>query len=818
MAGSRSGAFAIWAASTILVSAFLLFQVQPIISKMILPWFGGSSAVWTTCMLFFQVVLLLGYGYAHWLTSWFTPRRQAIIHACVAVAALCTLPITPTEVWRPTDGSQPSLRILLVLARHVGLTYFLLSTTGPLVQAWFGRMAPGKSPYRLYALSNIGSLTALLSYPFFFEPRLTLGHQDLLWSTGFAVFAVLLLTLAWQVWRAWNPSQIVEEAIEEKPAPLPTAERKLLWVFLPALASVALLAVTNHLSQDVAAVPFLWVIPLSLYLLSFILCFDSDRWYVRPLFTTLAMLTILTIGLIESAPNLDKHCDRMQWPFHVSTLLESAINGPFDLLRPHFAFLKNADRFTIADFDYNPLFQGLFYLSSLFFGCIVCHGELARLKPAKQHLTEYFLMISAGGALGGVFVALLCPVTFTWYAELPLAQAGMFLVSGVAAALMLFKAFSRDESPSKWLRFGLCAIALAGVGMLSADSTLRSQSDTIRGLASLAMAMVGAALAYGIVATSRKELQVMCAAIAGLIMLSAVFGLVLGNAMKLNEPGLVAAARSFYGALQVKDDEPENPHGRWLTHGRIQHGFQHLGPEMSYEERIALPAEDWPLRYQPATYYVEDSGIGLAVTRHPRYATREKFKIGVVGLGTGTMAAYGREGDEIRFYEIDATVEQLSSQYFTYRQDSLAKTEVVLGDARLQLESEEPQQYDVLAIDAFSGDAIPVHLLTTECLAVYQKHLRPDGILAIHISNRYLDLAPVVRSLAAKGGMQVENFHYREQAGSPLHDTSSEWMLLTKNEAFFNDEFVKAAITTDDSPRLIEWTDEYSNLSDILRW
>lgn len=828
----RPASFAIWAAVTILVSAFLLFQVQPVISKMILPWFGGSSAVWSTCMLFFQLVLLAGYGYAHALTSLFSPRRQVAIHIGVVALAILTLPITPSDYWRPIDGTHASLRILLVLARHVGLPYFVLSTTGPLVQAWFGGIYPGRSPYRLYALSNIGSLTALLSYPFIFEPRLTLGQQDLGWSWGFGLFGLLNAALFWGIWR-YAPDLSLEASDEVKPEPQPKLEQRTMWLLLPALASIALLAVTNHLSQDVAAVPFLWVMPLSLYLLSFILCFDSDRWYVRILFAPAAMASILWLCLVESAESLDRHFKTAKWAFGSD---EQAINYPVTYLLDTTVnwlvgganwLLAKVSRFQIApfdasDFDYDPFFQGLFYLTSLFLGCMVCHGELARLKPAQRHLTEYYLLIAGGGALGGIFVALLCPVLFVWYAELPLAQAGIFLVASVALGLMVFGKISSHHPGSKWLRFGICATALAGVGVLSADSSLQNLSPNIRGWACLVMAFVAAGLAYGIVATSNRELQVICSAIAGLLMLSGLFGLVLGNVVKLKEPNLVAAKRSFYGALQVKNTtESQRGHpGRWLTHGRIQHGFQHLGEEVPGFAREGRPLEDLPPRYQPATYYVQGSGVGLAIERHPNYVAKKPFKIGVVGLGTGTIAAYGRPGDEIRFYEIDETVKELSYEWFTYRQDSLAKaTEVVLGDARVQMEREEPQNYDVLAIDAFSGDAIPVHLLTRECLAVYQKHLKPDGILAVHISNRYLDLAPVVRALAQRGEMRVESFHYLEgQRPSKVQDTASEWMLVTKNSDFFNDEVVADAITPQLNARVIEWTDQYSNLSDILQW
>jgi len=847
MSSGRPWSFALWAASTILVSAFLLFQVQPIISKMILPWFGGGSAVWSTCMLFFQIVLLLGYGYAHWLTRTFIPRRQVAIHVGLLALAVVSLPISPGDSWRPDDGNYPSLRILLVLARHVGLPYFLLSTTGPLVQAWYGRVSAGKSPYRLYALSNIGSLTALLSYPFLFEPRLTLGQQDIYWSLGFGLFALLGGILAFHVWRTADLAAAVEQKADagDAPEPQPKAEQRLMWVALPALASVALLAVTNHLSQDMAPVPFLWVVPLSLYLLSFIICFDHDRWYVRGFFAPAAMATILGLCLLESAPTMDVHFKNANWAFGesqkatdhpVSYVIDAGMNSLIETANRLLPESIHVSEFKTEEFDYNPLFQGLFYLTSLFLGCMLCHGELARLKPGKQRLTEYYLLISAGGAIGGAFVALLCPVLFAWYAELPLAQAGIFLIAGVSVALMVFGKLSGDRPTNKWLRFGLCAIALCGVGVLSADSSLKEvKAEWIRGLACLVMAMAGSALAYGIVATSRRELQILCSAIAGLLMLSGLFGLVLGNVIKVKEPNVLAAKRSFYGALQIREEKPEgHPElaGRWLTHGRIQHGFQHEGDEHSVAEREQISPEYLPSRYQATTYYARGSGIGLAIERHPNYLQKRPMKIGVVGLGAGTIAAYGRTGDEIRFYEIDETVKQLSEAHFTFRQDTAAKAdEVVLGDARLQMEREQPQHYDVLAIDAFSGDAIPTHLLTTECLAVYQKHLKPDGILAVHISNRYLDLSPIVHALAARAGMQAKNFHYPEpppvNLNAPPPDpedppyvraTGSEWILVSSNQDFFADPMVSTKATAPRNERLIEWTDQYSNLRDIFAW
>lgn len=801
MPSDRTKTFALVAAATILVSAFLLFQVQPIISKMILPWFGGSPAVWSTCMLFFQLVLLAGYGYAHLLTRLFPPRRQIWIHLALLAMALLTLPITPGDALRPVDGTHPSLRILTVLALSVGLPYFLLSSTGPLVQSWFGSVYPGKSPYRLYALSNIGSLAALLSYPFVFEPRWNLGEQDRFWSIGFGLFAIFEIGLVWFLWRLTDTASLpTEQALDETPEPEPKPIQKLAWILLPALASIALLAVTNHLSQDVAAVPFLWVLPLSLYLLTFILCFDSDIWYQRRFFAPAAMASILWIAFLAALPKLDTYFENLGWEQTPSKTLDDAMKAIIEGGNKRIPGFKSLNLDFEADsIDYNPMFQGLFYLSCLFLGCMVCHGELAKLKPGKKHLTNYFLLVSTGGALGGAFVALVCPAVFNWYAELPLVEAGIFLVA--ACALAMQTSSKLDVSPAR--RFLLCAIALGLVGAMSGWEAVKNSQVLWWQITLVAsLTMVGIAIAAGIVYTSKKELQIFCSSVAGLIMLAALFGVVLGGVMKKPDQFIVAADRSFYGALQVKLDG-EEPRGKWLTHGRIQHGYQHL------EE---------PLRHEPTTYYAKGSGVGLAIERHPNAG---KLKVGVVGLGTGTIAAYGKQGEHYKFYEIDEVVVKLSDAHFSYRADSLAKTEVVLGDARLMMEREQPQEFDVLAIDAFSGDAIPVHLITRECMNLYLKHLKPDGILAIHISNRYLDLLPVVQGLADYGHMQLANFHYTEvkDGWDSLRDSSSEWTLVTKNEAFMNDLEVREAMDKPDgtAPRSILWTDQYSNLFEILQ-
>ncbi len=376
---------------TILLSAFLLFQVQPVVSKRILPWFGGAPGVWTTCLLFFQTLLFGGYLYAHLLQRWLSPRHQVAVHLALVAVALAVLPVMPGVEWKPAPAPNPTWQILLLLSATVGIPYFVLSATSPLVQAWFSGAYPGRSPYRLYALSNAGSLAALLTYPFFFEPIFDLHSQSTMWSGAFVVYAVLCAVLLACVWnlRSFAGGFASYGADAENPAPSearPGWLDRLRWLALPACASLMLLAATNHVCQDVAVVPFLWVMPLSLYLLSFIISFDHARWYVRPLWAALAVLT-----LAGAAANDLAQLSRFPPPRLVEELT--------------------------------------LYLTAMFSACMVCHGELYRLKPAPRHLTEFYLYISAGGALGGVFVAIVAPLVFSTYLEWPIGVAATFVLS-----------------------------------------------------------------------------------------------------------------------------------------------------------------------------------------------------------------------------------------------------------------------------------------------------------------------------------------------------------------------------------------------------
>lgn len=686
-------------ALTIFTGAFLLFLVQPLIGKYILPWFGGTPGVWTTCMLFFQLVLLAGYAYAHFLSRWLKPRAQAVVHLGLLLISLAVLPIVPADVWKPTSGDAPITHILLLLGATIGLPYFVVSTTGPLMQSWFSRLNPGKSPYRLYALSNIGSLLALLAYPFLIEPVLPRKLQALSWGWGLAAYVACA---AWCVWLLWNKNPAEEapanDASAEGPAVAPSLRQKFLWLALPACASALLLATTNKLTQDVAVIPFLWILPLSLYLLTFILCFDAQRWYWRPLFLP-AMIACFG------------------WLIYV---------------------LTNINEVRIA-------WQIPAFCLTLFVASMVCHGELYALKPHPRWLTTFYLMISVGGAVGGFLVAVVAPHVFTTYAELAWS-------CGACAVLVWLVCLPNWRVPDfQWWRFH----------------------------AWLAGSLVAMAVCLAFFIQSHEK------------------------------DNLVESTRNFYGAMSVLEYGSETPGSRYLLlqHGRITHGFQLTDPDQ---------------RRRITSYYGEGSGVALAIRNFP---SKQK-RIGVVGLGTGTTAAFGEQGDYVRIYEINSEVLRVATNHFSFIKDTRAlggTVDVILGDARLSMEREierkEPQRFDVLALDAFSSDAIPVHLLTKEAVAIYGKHLATNGVLAIHISNRYLDLEPVVENLAKEFGY----LHLSVSDGDGDKDWwiySSTWVLLSKNKDLMSTITGLAKPNADAKSKKVVplWTDDYASLLPIMSW
>ncbi len=668
-------------ALTIFVSAFLLFLIQPIIAKQILPWFGGTAAVWTTCLVFFQFALLAGYFYSDWLTRYVSPKRQAVIHIALVVVALLLLPIIPDVSWKPKGDESPSLRILLLMTATIGLPYFLLSTTSPLVQAWFARSYPEASPYRLFALSNLASMLALLGYPFLFEPWFSTRMQALGWSVGFAVFALLILVAAWRGLK--SPQQMIEADIDAIDIEPPTLQNKFTWIALAGLGSVLLLAISNHLTQNISSIPLLWVVPLAIYLLTFILCFDGNGWYQRKLF-----LPLLAVALLA-----------MAW-----TLADP---------RMHFMLYWQIGIFS----------------AGLFIACMFCHGELVARKPDPKHLTTFYLMVSVGGAVGSVLVGLLAPITLPAYFELEIA---LVLLAALATVLL-------------WGKIHSFAIYIS----------------------------IGATIAVAIAA---------------------------GYTIYQFKEDVVVMTRNFYGTLRVKQyNKPDVEYRRRsLVHGAILHGDQYMDP---------------PYNRSATTYYKAKSGIGKSILLKEKLSSTP-LRVGVIGLGTGTIATYGSKGDVYRYYDINPEVVVIANRDFTYLKDTEAKIEIALGDARLNLEREAPQNFDVLAIDAFSSDSIPVHLITLEALQIYEKHMKPDGVIAFHVSNRFLDLKPVVQKIAEQRGLYVAWVHDTYEDGG----TSSDWILLTKDKTFLlKPEIVENTEIILPRPEWRLWTDDFNNLLQVLK-
>jgi hypothetical protein len=677
---------------SIFLSAFLLFQVQPIMGRYVLPWFGGGPAVWTHCLLFFQALLLGGYAYAHWLGSRRSVRLQASVHIVLLVASLLFLPIgARADLWKPASSADPSGRILLLLAATVGGPYLLLSATGPLLQRWFTLSEPGKSPWRLYALSNLGSFLALLSYPFAMEPVFRLHTEARVWSALYAGFVALCGWTAWRL-RSLVPA-ILYSSAEAESTPPPTPWTVLFWLALSACGSTLLLATTNQISEEIAVNPFLWVAPLSIYLLTFVVAFEKERFYHRALFAGAAGVFVPAACAVQIAA--------------------AALSLGVQL--------------------------GL-YLFALFITCMVCQGELARSRPSFRYLTAFYLTIATGGVMGGVFVALIAPHAFTEFSEYPI---------GLAAACLL--------GFVGWLRTGALARWTSG-------------SFAVR-LPLMALLMGGATSIVATVTTS-------------------------------NRPA-VASRRNFYGILRVTERTDANGARRELSHGRILHGFQYL----------ENPKHSWP-----TSYYGPHSGAGITLNALQRLNRR----VALIGLGAGTLAAWGRPGDTFRFYEINPDVEVFARSWFSFLQDSKARTEIVLGDARVQLEREltmsEAQEFDVIVVDAFSSDAIPVHLLTAECGDIYRRRLAAEGLLLLHISNGVLNLEPVARGLARHLGWKAVLFVSGpdEQTG----ESKAYWVLVTANLDFLKRSGLEQAAAPwsagDSTP--ITWTDDFASLWHVLKF
>jgi hypothetical protein len=656
--------------------------------RYILPWFGGGPAVWTACLLFFQASLLAGYAYAHWLGSRSNVRWQVGLHVTLLAASLLLLPIAPrADLWKAGSSLDPVVRILMLLTVTIGGPYVLLSATAPLLQRWFTLDGSNRPPWRLYALSNFGSFLALLAYPFAFEPFLRLRTQGWLWSACYVVFTAACVGTAWRVRSASfaQPAAGVEDTAK------PRVFDVLFWLGLAACGSTLLVATTNQISEEIAVSPFLWVAALAIYLLTFVLAFAGDRFYPRTTFAIAGGIAAMMACMLP------------------------AVSAGFSL------------RLQLA-----------LYLAAEFIVCMLCHGELARSRPAPRYLTGFYLAVAAGGAVGGVFVAVIAPRVFTEFSEYPIGFA--------AACLLGFVGWLRSGALRQWTRRNL-AVRVPLMALL------------IGGLTGFVSAGAG----------SRQS--------------------------------AVATVRNFYGILRVKERFDDNGQFRELEHGRTRHGMEYLAGAL----------RDWP-----TSYYGPHSGIAMALNA----LHQAKRRVAVVGLGTGTLAAWSRAGDTFRFYEINPDVEPIARSWFSYLGDSKASIETVLGDARVQLARElaagQTHDFDVIAVDAFSSDSIPMHLLTAECADIYRQRLKPDGVLALHISNRVLNLDPVARGMARHLGWTAVQVISGDDDSTG--ESSSHWVLITSNTAFLERAGMSQRSSGWSHRAPITWTDDFASLWHVLKF
>ncbi len=713
-------------AIAIFLSSSLLFLIEPMAGKRLLPLLGGSASVWMTCLVFFQTVLLAGYLCAHGIATRLRPRMQAIVYGVLLVASLAQVARNLNPHLRAST-LHPAYSVLWLLTVLIGLPFLVLSATNPLLQAWYARGVHGDSatpnapaaPYRLFALSNLGSLLALVIYPTLVEPHFSLHAQTIAWSAGFLVFVLACGAISLSnrngnaVESANEPkifeskifeskifeskivepkifeSKIVEPKIAEtqtedelaSPEPPPTSNEQMVWLLTAACGALLLSAVTSHLSQNIAAIPLLWIIPLTIYLLTFVIAFNGGKLYVRWLVVGLLPLALGGVGYLISNPD----------------------EAP-------------PIRHTVPAI-----------CAALFIACLFCHGELHRRRPRPRYATQYYLFIAAGGALGSMFVGVLAPLIFRGSYEL----AWSLVYTAALATVLMWK------DHLVWRFFWPAAT----IGLL----------------------------------------------------------VVVALQVRVYSQNTIVQVRSFYGTLRVTEESTaEAGMYRTLVHGNIQHGSQYFGSDQ--------------FRHDPTTYYTHNTGVGLALDHCCQGKPR---RVGAVGLGAGTLAAYGLPGDVFRFYEINPRVEIIARNVFTYLRESQAKIEIAQGDARLSMEAEPPEHYDVIVVDAFSGDAIPVHLITAEAIQLYQRHLRPGGIIAFHISNQYLDLAPVVKAQADHAGLRAVIISTPDNPDEGAF--AADWVLVTANEKFLAIRKVSdASAEIFPRPGLRLWTDDYSSLLPIL--
>jgi hypothetical protein len=686
--------------ATMALAGFLLFQVQPLLAKYLLPWFGGSASTWLVCLLFFQLALLVGYAHAYAITLPIPVSRQVQVQLAILAASLLLLPITPADSWKPQDVSNPTWRIVALLAMCVGLPYVALAATTPLLSRWLATIEPSLDPARFFAASNLGSFAGLLSYPFAFERLLSSQQQTRWWSWAYVLYAALFAACGLITMR-----RVASEEKAAKPglgAEVGTGDPSWAWIALSALGSALLLATTNAITQWSAVVPFLWIVPLGLYLLTFVIAFGQQRIYRRPLFAV-AFLLLAGTTFFPAPPD------------------------------------------ATAEF----LLQLALQAATLFAGCMICHSELVKLQPAPARLPKFYLAVAAGGALGGAFVTLVAPLGFSDYFEHPLV---------------------------------LCVIAAVAVLLVLRDA----KSNRVRRLAPVAASLAALYFLGGLGVGIRREL--------------------------VPERVLVERVRNFYGVVKVlrEVDEDTKQSSLVMQQAGVDQGAQYQSPQR---------------RMEPACGFDRASALGLAVAHNARRRAggpSAPLRIGVVGLGAGMIAAHGRPGDTMRYYELNPGVLDLVDRHFTFVKDGKAKTDVLLGDGRLvlerQLQAGDVQGFDILVLNAFRGASPPLHLMTKEAFDIYLAHLAADGILAVNFEFEMFEMAPLHRGMGKRFGMDVRWF---DPKGGDGCEGAISWALYTKDKAFFEAPPVKAAISTwrDGSRRPdLVWTDSDSNLMSIINW
>lgn len=727
-------------AGTLFTSAALMFVLQPMFGKILLPLLGGSPAVWNTCMVFYQTVLFLGYLYAHYLSTRLSHHRQILVHLGIILVSFFALPVgLPADVAPPTE-SNPTLWLIGVLSLAIGLPFFVVSTTSPLIQKWFANVGHHTSddPYYLYAASNTGSLIALLSYPFLIEPNIGLSSQKSDWSSGFVFLCILIAGCAWTFWKAQQSKDDVAEAASD--SELNMAE-KLHWLALAFVPSSLLLGLTTFISTDIASVPLLWIIPLTLYLLSFVIVFSKWHDKIHP-----AMVKAQPVVLL---------------PFLAYSFINPAV-------LPYWVDLG-------------------IHLTAFFLAVMVCHGELARLRPNTKHLTTYYLILSFAGMLGGMFNTFVAPFVFNAVYEYPLMIiAALLLRPGLKESLDLHK--------YEWLK----QLTLPGLLILSGFAVYLTVDDLPAYLDTIG---VGLILLAGLTFAFRSKPITLAALTGALIFFT--FGLhgLLSNTLYQE--------RTFFGVLSVRESILTNENGqpekyREFYHGTTKHGAQRLGPDVSRT---------------PLTYFSRPGPIGQLFAEFDK--VNNNWEIGIIGLGAGTLACYTKPGQNWAFYELDPLVVDIASnpKYFTYISQCNPKIRMVVGDARLSLEKEPDHKFDLYIVDAFSSDSIPTHLLTQEAIKLYFDKIKPDGILALHITNRHLALKKVLSDHAEKLHLAALIQEFKPQQEIPLV-VATDWVVMAKKPETLESlkqsqlgSWQKLPLYFDLKP----WTDDFTNIVSIWK-